>query len=393
MRILTLIDAYLPAWRYGGPLRTVAGMVDRLPHDCQLWIVTRDRDLGDGAPFPGVPRDQWVARDAARVRYLSPGAQSVAKLARLIRETDTDLVYANSLFSRLTLRYLLARRLGLVPRRPLLLAPRNELSGGALARKRYKKWPFLKLASIVGLFDGARWQASTEREREEIALALRAMGRVVGAAEILVARDLVAKEAGATPIPRAKKRGAARFVFVSRIVPNKNLLLAIEALAGVSGDATLEVFGPLEDERYWERCLLASRGLPTNVRFSYGGELRHDLVAATFAAHDFFVFPTLFENFGHVVIESLTAGCPVVVSDRTPWRGFEARHAGFDLPLEDLSRWTAILQRCVDMDSTDHDELRKGSIEAGRALADVDGAVRQTVEMFERATGGARDRA
>lgn len=38
--------------------------------------------------------------------------------------------------------------------------------------------------------------------------------------------------------------------------------------------------------------------------------------------YDLFVFPTLGENFGHVVIESLSAGTPVFMSNTTPWKSF-----------------------------------------------------------------------
>jgi glycosyltransferase involved in cell wall biosynthesis len=49
-----------------------------------------------------------------------------------------------------------------------------------------------------------------------------------------------------------------------------------------------------------------------------------DDVPGTFAQYDLFAFPSRGENFGHVVLESLSVGTPVLVSDRTPWKGGES---------------------------------------------------------------------
>jgi glycosyltransferase involved in cell wall biosynthesis len=40
------------------------------------------------------------------------------------------------------------------------------------------------------------------------------------------------------------------------------------------------------------------------------------------------VFPTLGENFGHVIAESLSASCPVICSDQTPWNDVLAAGGG-----------------------------------------------------------------
>jgi len=66
--------------------------------------------------------------------------------------------------------------------------------------------------------------------------------------------------------------------------------------------------------------------------------------------HDLFFFPTLGENYGHVIMEALMAGCPVLLSDRTPWRNLTAAGVGWDLPLEQPERFSAVLEECIAMD-------------------------------------------
>ena len=44
--VLTLVDYYLPGCKGGGPITTLANVVERLGTEFDLRIATRDRDLG-----------------------------------------------------------------------------------------------------------------------------------------------------------------------------------------------------------------------------------------------------------------------------------------------------------------------------------------------------------
>jgi glycosyltransferase involved in cell wall biosynthesis len=384
MKILTLTDAYLPAYKYGGPVRSISAMVEQLPPSLQFWIVTRDRDLGDTEPFPGIAADRWTRRGRALVHYTTAAQITTRRLARLVDGVGPDVVYANGIFSRLTIRFLIAKRLGMVSRVPLVLAPRGELSPGALPRKTLKKRVFLEMVAGLGLLESVVWQASTVLERDEIIATIEGL-RARASRHVCVARNLSSANAAVGELARPKSEGSASFVFVSRIVPKKNLLWAIQALARVRGDVTFDVYGPIEDPRYWFECTRAADALPSNVRFSYRGEARPDDVSAVFGRSHFFVFPTFSENFGHVIVEALTAGCPVVLSDQTPWKDLRERRAGWSLPLASLAEWSETLQACTDMSHPDYLELSDGAARAAAAYTNPAEAIAQNVAMFDRA--------
>ncbi len=72
MKILVALDCYLPGVRAGGPIRSIANLVDRLGDEYGFCIVTSDRDLRDTLPYPGLRVDQWKKVGKAQVLYLQP---------------------------------------------------------------------------------------------------------------------------------------------------------------------------------------------------------------------------------------------------------------------------------------------------------------------------------
>lgn len=329
-RILVLLSHYLPGFRAGGPLRSIAHLVDHLADEFDFHILTSDRDLGDGAAYAGVEADRWVPVGRAQVRYLPPARQGPLALARLIRQTPHDLLYLNSFFSpRFSIAPLVARRLGLIPARPTVLAPRGEFSAGALALKAAKKRAYLRASRAAGLLTDLRWQASTSFEAADIRAA---MGPDVAVA---VACDLSEPNLGAPPghLPRTPGQ-KLRVVFLSRVSPKKNLDFALAVLSTVRCGVDFVIYGPLEDADYARSCRALAESLPSHVTVRWAGPVHPDEVPAVFAANDLFFFPTRGENFGHVIAESLAAGTPVLLSDTTPWRGLAAAGVGDDLPLD-----------------------------------------------------------
>jgi glycosyltransferase involved in cell wall biosynthesis len=394
-RILVVSDFYLPGYRGGGPIRTIANLIDHLAEEFDFSIVTRDRDLGDQFPFPGISPGRWERLGAARVLYQPPRHRGIRSWIWVLRQTEHDLLYLNSLFSRATIRILLARRLGAIPRRPLVLAPRGELSPGALALKQIRKRVFVTLGRWVGLFNDVVWQASTERERGEILDALSVSDRVptdvqsapnlLPHVRVEVGMDLPPRQVELPAPPPPKQPGEARAVFVSRISRKKNLHFALKFLTKVHGRVVFDIYGPREDVQYWAQCEALMTRLPAHVRARYCGDADPRSIVRLFSQYDVLLFPTLSENFGYVILEAWQGGCPVLLSDTTPWRDLAADKAGWDLPLDDPPAFVAALQQVVDMDQGEHARWRAGALARARAVGDDRNAVSANRELFMRA--------
>ena len=100
--------------------------------------------------------------------------------------------------------------------------------------------------------------------------------------------------------------------------------------------------------------------------------------------------PTLGENFGHVVPEALAAGCPVLLSDRTPWHDLEQHGAGWTLPLQSPEAFRRVVQQCTDMPAPEFDRLRTAAIRYAQQYSARTDAREKTKQLFETAIAAGR---
>lgn len=379
-KILCLTDYYLPGFKGGGPIRTLANMCEVLSNDVEFSIFTRDRDLGSDRPYPDVRRDEWVSFNSGRLFYAAPDMFSAKGLRASISGQSFDILYLNSFFSyRASISIYLdwRRHAGAAN---VLIAPRGEFSPGALAIKPLKKRAFLLLSRALGLYRDVHWHASTTEEATDI---LRQFPYAAG--RIHIAADPVAI-GGPTACENfpAKAEGDLKIAFISRISPKKNLDGLLQILQGVDRKVELSVFGPIEDAAYWRKCQALMETLPENIRVTHCGTLKPDEVPVAFAVHDVFAFPTHGENFGHVIFEALRAGTPALVSDRTPWKSSDCG-ALTAIPLHNVDEWRRRILEAADRRQEEQDTLRKAALEYARRYIAQDRTRLDMLAMFRAA--------
>lgn len=342
--VLAPLGYYLPGFRAGGPVRSMASLVETLGGEFDFRILCADRDMGDAEPYPGIVPGRWTAVGQATVHYTAPQLHTLAGLARIIRAVPHDVLYLNSFLSpHFTVRPLVARRLGLIGNTQVVLAPRGEFSEGALALKSAKKVVYRTVGGAAGLFRNILWQASSEREVADIRAALGVPG-----GDIRIAPNLSSLVASRPPPHEQRRSGAPlRVLFLGRIAPMKNLDFALRVLAGGQAPVAFSIVGPPEDAGYRAECMRLAQELPAHVTVEWRGPIEPADVPGVMAEHDLFFLPTRGENFGHVIAEALGAGTPVLLSDATPWRGLAALGVGHDLPLAEPAAFIAAIDQAA----------------------------------------------
>lgn len=349
--ILIPIQNYLPGYKGGGPVRSIANMVEMLGDEVAFLILASDRDFGETTPYLSLKPNTWQTVGKAQVIYLSSDRMNIWSWAKYFRQTEHDLIYLNSFFAPYTCRTLLLRRLGLISQCPVILAPRGEFSPGALGLKALKKRVYIWIALRIGLYRDLTWHVTSNLEKSNLQSALtnsikNNLGRIVLAPNLASPSSLMET----LHFAAIKQPQTIRIVFLSRLARMKNLDFVLTILQNIRCAAILDIYGPKEDKQYWQECEQIIRSLPPHIQVTYHGAIDSDQVSKVIAQYHLFFLPTRGENFGHVIAEAWTAGCPVLISDQTPWRDLEAKGIGWDLPLTEPERFQQVIEQVAAMD-------------------------------------------
>ncbi|WP_198929144.1 glycosyltransferase family 4 protein [Marinobacter sp. X15-166B] len=375
VRVLVFTGFYLPGYKGGGPIKTIKNLFDQVGDEITFKLITSDRDLGDTSPYTSVSRGTWNQVGNASVFYAQSGKTGYAQIARQLRVKDYDLVYLNSFFSpRFSfLPLLMAKAL----RQRVVLGPRGEFSEGALSLKSGKKRVFIRVFKLLGLHRGTVFQASSDFEADDIR---RTLGQHV---DVQVAENIGAQEY-AEQLP-SRATGPLKAVFVSRISPKKNLLGALEMLQQVQHPLVYDIYGPVEDEEYWQQCDKVIAGLPPHIQVHHRGSLTPDDVVKYLEKYDVFFFPTKGENYGHVIAEALCAGLPTLIANTTPWRNLQEQGIGWDLPLNSPDSFSAVLDELATMCADEHHQMRQRVLAWAKNKFSQRDAIKANIALFKYA--------
>lgn len=324
LRVLHATPSFAPAYRIGGPVQSLEGLVGELVNlDVRVRVLTTD---SNGDRRLEAPKG-WTTHRGIPVRYLPrwlpPSETPLFAWESYLEAKRADLVHITGLFAMPSMQALLAARLA---KRPVVLSPRGVLERAALQmgrRAQKKAWlrAFSPLLSKVTLF-----HATSEEER-------RSIERVFGkrAPVVIVPNGTELPPVDYVTEFRARSEGPPRIGFVGRIHPIKALEELIEAAAllvqrGI--DFELRIAGPTQDRAYRQSLeqRISELALGRHVRFE--GEIHGERKDAFYASSRILALPSRSENFGNVVVEALAFGTPVVASLGTPWRHLEAVGAG-----------------------------------------------------------------
>lgn len=352
-KILVFSQYYLPGYKGGGPIKTISNMVKILSNKFDFYIVTSDRDLGDEVPYKEVKIGEWNYFDFGNVFYIEKRFFRFFYLFKLIRKFPGEIIHLNSFFSiEFSFIPLLIWKILRPSKEVVILGPRGEFSNAALKIKSGKKKLFIFIFKAFGLHKKIIWHASSNFEKNDIR---RVLGNDV---QIRVAIDIASSGFDLEKY-RIKEYGLLKIVFLSRICTMKNLKGIAHVLSKVQSNVILDIYGPIEDENYWEECKIMLNKLPSNISYDYCGSVSSYLVQKIFLQYDLFFLPTLGENFGHVISEALGAGLPVLISKNTPWVDIEKENLGKDVELEDTEGFVEYIDLCSKKSEFEYGEWHK----------------------------------
>jgi glycosyltransferase involved in cell wall biosynthesis len=378
--ILLFTDWYEPGYKAGGPIQSCKNIVTMLEGEYDFFIICSDRDLGDKAPYKNIPVDEWVkVSDTTHIWYASPKFINRKSLKKIIETTRPDFVYFNSMYSALYTLLPLWVLLRNSYSGTIILAPRGMLHKGALKRKYFKKYVFLRLFRFIAWHKKVIFHATNKQERGDILLFFTTKAKIT-------VLDNIPNTSIRNWSPKLKRPGELKCIFISRIHPKKNLYFFLKVLTEIESDVNLvfDIYGVEEDKKYVADCKQLLPLLGSNIRVEFKGPIPYDQVSGTMQQYHLFVLPTLGENYGHVIYEALSVGDPVLISDQTPWRNLLEIKAGWDLAINDKSKFKAAVQQAACWNQDEYNEWSKNAAMLAEKSVDIPKLFEKYMKLFDQ---------
>ena len=354
-RILVSSEWFPPAYKAGGPIRSVYNLIlamksDGGNPDLEFFVLAGIYDLGEEEKMAGVDEGVWSNLESVsgvQVRYENRSNWKKSNWKNIFEEVKPDVLYLNSLFSwAFSIQPLIIARANGVK---TVLAPRGMLGAGALAIKPLKKFIFLSLARNLDFFHGVEFHASTEDEVIEVK-------KHIPGKKVFEARNFSDPTIKALPAPPLTK--GLHLLCLGRVHPKKNLLFALEILSKMDLNGrkvNVNIVGPSEDKKHLNSILNLSK---RSLEITYSGATSHKDLREVFKNVHFLLMPTLHENYGHAIIESWGFGRPVLLSDNTPWKDLKKMGLGYSTELI-TELWEEVFYEVLDVSEDDLGDMSK----------------------------------
>jgi glycosyltransferase involved in cell wall biosynthesis len=331
VRVLHVTPYFAPAFRYGGPPRSILGLCQGLVKtgvDVEVFTTTANGD----EPLPAAPGG--VTYEGVPVRYFplawpqrywrANGLRAALRAAA----DRADLIHVHGLWNMTSWAGVASAR---AARKPYVISPRGMLRPEAMRRHREMKSLAYWGIERANLESATMLHATSEIEKCDLTQ--------YGPPVTVIPNGVAAAKSTADALGELRARAGLGesdtvVTFLGRLHPIKRLDLLAEAFAIVhraNPSARLVIAGPDEDG-YRDRVepLFA----PVSSVTRWLGAVGSDDIAALLATSRVLVQCSDSESFGMSVAEALAAGVPVVVTKSSGWSIVDTVQCGYSVAHE-----------------------------------------------------------
>jgi len=304
LKILHLIPTYKPAYIYGGPIFSVSLLCENLAaagHEVKMLTTTANGRHELDVPI-GVPQNVDGVTTLYFRRWTKDHSQfSPALIWQLWKDCRRyDVVHFHSWWNIPTLASVLICWVrGVKP----VLSPRGMLSDFSFEKNHASLKSLFHRTAGRFLLRKTCLHLTSEAEKAEVA-------GIGGESFILPNFIQLAPD---TQSLITNHQSSFTLFFLSRIHPKKNLESLIEALSQVDFDFRFQIAG-IGEESYIRQLKAFIHSKQVTEKVEWLGPLHGEEKFRHYAAANLFVLPSINENFANVVIEVLSTGTPVLVS-------------------------------------------------------------------------------
>lgn len=381
--IVIFIGGYLPGQKYGGPVTSLENFANHLHKEFDIKIVCNDHDFKETSKYTTI-HSGWNKVGNAEVYYLDEKEYSENTFSEILEPLKNTLAmfYLSSIYyiSMNLPAIKLGRKYGV----SVLLAPRGDLMKNSISmkswHKKLKKLAYLKACRYTNIFNGVFFQSTSDEEtiglKKYLGIEKERIFQIENFPVIPTPKDVI-----------KKKQDNVKVLFISRLMVKKNPRLAIEAISQVSDkfQVIFDIYGPTEDESYWKECetlISAINQTRSNIQVTYKGSLSPQQAKKIYKSYDCMIFPTISENYGHVIVEAMFSDCPVILSrGTTPWDDYDS-NGGFICDLSCTDQFTQALEKVAEMNTDEYKDLLRKNREYIKKKFNVDKLKKEYLHMI-----------
>lgn len=315
IKILQITAAYKPAYIYGGPTMSVSKLCEALVAagiETEVLSTT-----ANGKTELPVEPNVTVEVDGVQVSYFK-------------RLTKDHTHFSPALLSALRKKIRTAKQLPMVVHIhawwnlvsifscgvakwfniPVVLSPRGMLTSYSTANRNAGFKSIIHQLIGKNLLGYCHIHVTSEKEKQDVL-------SIIQPQSITIIPNLVNFPVLTDSEKRAfsSDAGIFKLIFLSRVEEKKGLELLFDALATLQLKWELSLAGSGE-ESYVKKLQEQAQQLGIGDRIKWLGQINNDAKFKLMAAHDLLVLTSYNENFANVVIESLSMGTPVLLSDQ-----------------------------------------------------------------------------
>lgn len=351
IKLLQITAAYKPAYIYGGPTMSVSKLCEALTVNTDVDVEVLTTTANGKTELP-VLANKATLVDDVKVTYFERITKdhthlSLALLLALrkkIKESSTKKLtnqQANQLIIHIhawwNLVSIFSCSLAKWYNIPVILSPRGMLTNYT-AKNRNAGFKSI-IHTLMGkrLLKYCHIHATSEKEKQDVL-------SIIQPKSITIIPNLVnipVFEQRVSNYQKTTTNGQPfKLIFLSRIEEKKGLSLLFEALVDLPFNWQLTMAGSGE-EAYVRSLKTKAENLNLEENIQWLGQVKNDDKFKLMANHDLLVLTSYNENFANVVIESLSVGTPVLLSNQVGLADYiQEKQLGWitDLTIENIKR-------------------------------------------------------
>ncbi len=357
MKILYFAETFRPATRGGVAAASFHLCRELALRGVDIRVITTDRDGKDGRFHVNKPLNTWITHDNLPVVYcktwpglylFSPSMMALAEVEAqkcdVIISSATCWDYAGWLANRLALKY----------KKPHVVYPHGVFAPWGLRFKKYRKQLYWHLIGKNLMAKASRIIALTDIEQN----ALRQLGIktpitiIPNGIDPGYFLDNMSRKDLEEIYPQLK--GHPFLLYMSRLHAVKGLDILLpafeKAVSDADDDLCLVIAGYLEDiyQHEFGKLLRSCRSQNILLVGHVTGKLKNSLLRYALG----FILTSYTEGLSVAVLEALSLGCPVIISQQCNLPEVGQANAGWVVPtsIEEVSQ--AIVELSTDKETT-----------------------------------------